>query len=145
MNVAKFAVRAIKEWNPLGPEAIVRRDTNKKFRKAWRKKRRGKPLTPEEESILAGETVKMILPDGTEATRTEPLWKKRTSTKVALTSALVPLLSVIPFWDQINTLLIAACQSEQGPAVFLGGAALAWATATVTARLTKSPAKPGPL
>ena len=41
MNVAKFAVRAIKEWNPFGAEAITRRDENKAFRQARRKAKRG--------------------------------------------------------------------------------------------------------
>lgn len=148
MNVAKFAVRAIKEWNPLGAEAIVRRDTNKRFRKAWRKKRRGEALTPEEEQIVAQETVRVILPDGTETTRVEPTIKARTSTKLGVGSVAtigLGLLSLIPFYDEANALIVQACQSESGPLVFLGGMAFMAAQNYITARKTKSPIVPGKL
>lgn len=52
MNVAKFAVRAIKEWNPLGPEAYERRDRNKAYRQARRKAKRGETLTTDEYELL---------------------------------------------------------------------------------------------
>ena len=52
MSLGKFAVDAIKAWNPLSPEAHARRDRNKAFRKARRKAKRGEPLT-EQESQLA--------------------------------------------------------------------------------------------
>ena len=145
VKLGAIAVQAIREWNPFGPEAIQRRAGNKAFRKAWRKRRRGEILTPEEEELVAQETVTVILPGGETIQREEPIIKKRTSTKVAIVGAIAPLLSVVPFWDEINGMLMQACQSEQGPAVFLAGAGVTWLAAVVTARLTKSPAVPGKL
>jgi len=145
MNLGKFAVQAIKEWNPLSPEAYARRDRNKAFRKARRKAKRGETLTQDEEIVMAQQTATVTLPSGETIARTEPRIPLRTSTKVGVVGLLVPLLSVIPFYDEINGLLLQACQSENGPTVFLGGAAVAWASAVVTARLSKSPAKPGAL
>lgn len=52
MNVGKFAVQAIREWNPFGPEAITRRAGNKAFRKVRRKAKRGETLTEQEYEIL---------------------------------------------------------------------------------------------
>lgn len=148
MNLGKFAVQAIKEWNPLGPEAYARRDLNKAYRKARRKKRRGETLTAKEEAIMAQETVTMTLPDGSTHERVEPLIKARTSTKLlgvggglfAATAA-----AVIPNWDAINAGLMSACQSEYGPAIGLGGMGAMLLVNYITARIAKSPAKPGAL
>lgn len=148
MNLGKFAAQAIKEWNPLGPEAYARRDRNKAYRKARRKTRRGETLTTEEQAIMAQETVTITLPDGSTHERVEPVIKARTSTKVlgvggtlfAATAA-----AVIPNWDAINASLAAACQSENGPAYGLGAMGVMLAVNYFTARLSKSPAKPGAL
>ncbi len=148
MSIAKFAVRAIKEWNPLSPESYARRDRNKTYRKARRKKRRGEILTPEEEMIMAEQTVKVILPDGTETTRTEPMIMRRTSTKVAGVNVVALLGAaglMIPYYDEINALITSACQSENGPLAVLAGMALAGGYSFLTARLTKSPIVPGKL
>lgn len=148
MNVAKFAVRAIREWNPLGPAAYERRDRNKAYRKARRKKRRGEILTLEEETIMAEQTVKVILPDGTETTRMEPTIKARTSTKVAGVNVAALLGAaglMIPYYDELNALITSACQSDHGPLAVLAGMALAGGYSFLTARLTKSPIVPGKL
>jgi hypothetical protein len=52
MNIGKIAVQAIREWNPLGPEAFARRDRNKAYRKARRKAKRGEVLTEDEYETL---------------------------------------------------------------------------------------------
>ena len=52
MNLGKFAVDAIKAWNPLSQEAYERRDRNKAYRKARRKAKRGEAVTEEEYEIL---------------------------------------------------------------------------------------------
>lgn len=52
MNLGKFAVQAIKAWDPLSPEAYARRDRNKAYRKARRKQKRGETLTEQEAQIL---------------------------------------------------------------------------------------------
>ena len=52
MNLGKFAVQAIKEWNPLSPEAYERRDRHKAYRKARKKQKRGEPLTEQDRQIL---------------------------------------------------------------------------------------------
>lgn len=87
----------------------------------------------------------VTMPDGSTHERSEPAIPLRTSTKVGIVAGLTPLLAIVPFYDQINTYLLAACQSEQGPALVLGGAAITWVASVITARLTKSPAKPGAL
>ncbi|HEY5566553.1 MAG TPA: hypothetical protein VIM81_04830, partial [Gammaproteobacteria bacterium] len=52
MNLGKFAVQAIKEWNPLSQEGYARRDRNKAFRKARKKAKRGETLTEDEYEIF---------------------------------------------------------------------------------------------
>jgi hypothetical protein len=52
MSIGKFAVDAIKAWNPLSPEAYARRDRNKAYRKARRKAKRGEPMSETETEIL---------------------------------------------------------------------------------------------
>lgn len=69
---------------------------------------------------------------------------KRTSTKAGL-AGFVPLIAVLPFYGTVNDYLLKACASEEGPAVFLVGGAVVWITMYVTARRSKSPAKPGVL
>lgn len=141
MNIGKFAVQAIKEWNPLGPEAIVRRANNKAFRKAFRKARKGKELTPEEQAIMAENTVTVTLPDGSTIERTEPTIPLRTATKATIGSVvaaypgyqLVELIQSINFpWPWLED--------------FTNGPAFVWLCATiipiVIARVTKSPITP---
>lgn len=138
MNLGKFAVQAIKKWNPFGPEAITRRDQNKAFRKARRKARKGEALTHEEEQLVAQETVKVILPDGSTVERTEPTIKARTSTKATVGAALaaypgyqvVEMIQSIDFpWPWLEN--------------FTNGPGFVWLCATiiplVIARFTKSP------
>lgn len=150
MSAGKFvgeaAVAAIRSWNPFSPESYERRDRNKAYRKARRKQRRGESLTPEEQAIMAQETVIVTMPDGSTHERVEPVIKKRVSTKVTavgLAFFAATAATVIPNWDAINAGLMAACQSEYGPAVGLGGMLAMLAVNAVTARVTKSPIKPG--
>lgn len=155
MNLGAIAVQAIKEWNPFGPEAYARRDRNKAFRKVRRKARRGETLTEDEYELLQTEEVRsmtdqvvMQLPDGSKVVRSEPMIKARTSTKLLGVGSAVlatTAAAVIPNWDVINAGLMAACQSEYGPAVGLGGMAAMLAVNYFTARIVKSPAVPGAL
>ena len=80
------------------------------------------------------EKATITLADGTTHERVEPAIPLRTSTKAGIVGLLVPVLGVVPFYDQINTMLLQTCQSDSGPTVFLGGAAVAWVSAVVTAR-----------
>lgn len=103
--------------------------------KEWRKKRMAEKVT-------------ITLPDGSTHERAEPIIKARTSTKVLGVGGAVfaaTAAAVIPNWDAINTGLAAACQSEYGPAIGLGGMLAMLGVNFATARLTKSPAKPGAL
>lgn len=97
---------------------------------------------------MAQETVTITLPDGSTHERVEPVIKARTSTKVlgvggALFAATAA--AVIPNWDAINGALAAACQSENGPAYGLAAMGVMLAVNYFTARLSKSPIKPGAL
>lgn len=69
---------------------------------------------------------------------------RRTSTKAGL-AGFVPLIAMLPFYDTINDYLLKACQSEEGPTVFLVGGAVVWLTMYVSARVSKSPKNPGVL
>lgn len=73
---------------------------------------------------------------------------KRTSTKAGA-AGLAPLvvtgLAMLPYYDEINTLLVQACTSEQGPLAFLAGGAAVWVIMFVTARVSKTPTNPGVL
>ena len=145
--IGEAAVGAALSWNPFGPEAYARRDRNKAYRKARRKAKRGEILTPEEQAIMAENTVKMII-DGQEIERAEPTLKLRTSTKVGGVNVVAILGAaglMFPFWQDINSAIVAACESGNAPAAVLGGMAIAGVYSTITARLTKSPAKPGAL
>ena len=68
----------------------------------------------------------------------------RTSTKAGL-AGFVPLIAMLPFHDTVNAYLMQACQSSEGPAVFLVGGAVVWVTTVVTARMSKTPPNPGKL
>jgi hypothetical protein len=125
-----------------------RRAKRKARRSARKKARKGEPLTAVEQEILMAEVVKVTLPDGRTVERTEPTIKKRTSTKVlgaAGAGFAASLVTLVPFYDEINGLLLEACQSEQGPTVFLAGFVVATGIAYTTARFTKSPILPGKL
>ena len=127
MNVAKFAVRAIKEWNPFGAEAITRRDENKAFRQARRKAKRGEVLTEQEYELLQLHKEKpMAIDTGL-----------RTSTNTVVGTSLlgsvaVQLLQLLPY-----PALVAALTTPE--AVILWGSAIAW----VVARFSRTPAEPG--
>lgn len=129
MNVAKFAVRAIKEWNPFGPEAYERRDRNKAYRKARKKAKRGETLTEAEYEIL--QTVKetpLAIETGL-----------RTSTNTVVGSPIlgvvyVNLVQMLPYPE-----LVAALTTPE--AVVLTTAAFAW----LVARFSKTPDVPGKL
>lgn len=69
----------------------------------------------------------------------------RTSTKGGAAGLLAPLVVAVPFYDEINAYVVQACQSEDGPLVFLAGAAITWVSFYITARVSKTPANPGPL
>lgn len=75
----------------------------------------------------------------------EALGKLRTSTKGGAAGFLAPLVVVLPFYEEINSFIVRACQSEDGPVVMLAGAAITWVSFYVTARLSKTPANPGKL
>lgn len=131
------------ERRPLSKESRARRKAKRAARK---KRRRGETLTAEEAQAMAGEVVKLVV-DGKEiGERVEPTIKARTSTKMlgvggaflATTAA-----AVIPNWDAINAGLMAACQSEYGPAIGLGMMAGMLGVNYVTTRFTKSPVVPG--
>lgn len=140
MNLGKFAgsaaVSAIKSWDPLGPEAIKRRAINKAFRKAFRKSRKGKELTPQEQQIMAEQT--LTLPNGETITRTEPLIPARTSTKALVGSAIgaYPGYQVV---QMIQDAMIPWPWLED----FTNSSAFVWLCATIIpiiiARFTKSP------
>ena len=74
----------------------------------------------------------------------EILAARRTSTKAGL-AGLVPLVTLLPFYGQVNDYLLKACMSEEGPAVFLIGGAVVWVTMIVAARVSKTPENPGAL
>src|SRR5262245_25531818 len=71
---------------------------------------------------------------------------RRTSTKAGL-AGLIPLVIVaipqLPFYDWVNDMLLKACQSEQGPTVFLVGGALTLVVTWLGARFSKTPPNPG--
>lgn len=65
MSLGKFAVDAIKAWDPLSPEAYARRDRNKAYRKARRKAKRGDTLSEDEYEILNTTKEVAMLPQNT--------------------------------------------------------------------------------
>lgn len=65
MSLGKFAVDAIKAWNPLSPEAYARRDRNKAYRQARRRAKRGEPLTEQDTEILNTTQEVAMLPQNT--------------------------------------------------------------------------------
>lgn len=140
MNLGKFfgsaAVSAIKEWNPRGPEAIKRRAINKAFRKAFKKSRKGEELTPQEQQIMAEQT--LTLPNGETITRSEPIIPARTSTKVGVTGVIagIPVIQ----WIQSIEFPWPWLESMTNSDIFVQVATLA--LAYVVARMSKSPLTP---
>lgn len=129
MNLAKFAVRAIKEWNPLGPEAILRRERNKAFRKAHRKAKRGETLSEDEYELL--QTTKEAPVAIDLGTRTS------TNTVVGtpiLAGIYVNLVEMLPYPQ-----LVAALTTPE--AVVVAASVFAW----IVARFSKTPTNPGKL
>jgi hypothetical protein len=130
--VLKWAGKKIAGWwvktRPLSKEARetrqFKRDQNKTLKKQGlsRKERKMKLL-----EILAQFSA-----------------NRRTSTKAGVVG-LVPFVAMLPFYDTVNDYIVRACQSEEGPTLFLVGGAVVWATMLVTARLSKTPATPGAL
>jgi hypothetical protein len=112
---------------------------NRKTNRALRRKARGKELTPEQERLVADNTVKVILPDGTELQRAEPIIPGRTSTKsllggTFLAQIYVQLVGLIP-----HEALVAALTTPEMIAL------VSVALAALVARFSKSPAVPGKL
>lgn len=140
MNLGKFfgsaAAQAIKDLNPRGPEAVKRRAINKAFRKAFKKARKGEQLTPEEELIVAEQT--LTLPSGQTVTRTEPIIPARTSTKVGVTGVVagIPVIQ----WIQSIEFPWPWLESMTNSDMFVQVATLA--LAYVVARMSKSPLAP---
>lgn len=136
MNLGKLAVDAIKAWDPRGPEAIKRRAINKAFRKAFKKSLKGEPLTPQEQQIMAEQT--LTLPNGETITRTEPLIPLRTATKATIGSA----LGAYPGY-QVVQMIQDAMLPWPWLENFTNSSAFVWLCATiiplVIARFTKSP------
>lgn len=137
MSLGKVAVEAIKEWNPLGPDGVVRRATNKDFRKAFRKYRKGETLTPQEELILA-EKIVLTAPDGSTIEHTPPTVPLRTATKATLGAA----VAAYPGYEVVQMI-----QAFEFPwpwlENFTNGPGFVWLCATIIpliiARFTKSP------
>lgn len=111
----------------LFPKAMARRDARR------------------EAEGLATEAAYQFEDGGSMSKVTEALGRLRTSTKGGAAGLLAPLVVVLPFYEDINALLVKACQSEDGPIVMLTGAAITWVSFYVTARLSKTPANPGKL
>lgn len=91
------------------------------------------------------EKIVLTTPTGETIEHTPPKINARTSTKVAGTGLLalaLPALAMLPYYDQINSYMLQACQSDNGPLMYLGGGAVTLVVAYVTARLTKSPLLP---
>jgi hypothetical protein len=141
MSAGKFVgeavTAAVLNLNPFGPEGIQRRARNKAFRKAWRKKRRGEVLSPDEELLMAEQTSTVTLPGGAVIQRTEPAIPLRTSTKslvggTFLAQIYVQLVGLIPH----DGIVMALTTPEMTALVAVGLAAL-------VARFTKSPSQPG--
>lgn len=107
----------------------------KRFRR-WNQRRRGLPLDEVAEPFHSTDEEEPIVRD--------LLASLRTSTKAGA-AGFLPLIAVLPFYEEINNYLLAACKSEQGPTVFLVGGAVVWVTMYVTARKSKTPAEPGKL
>ena len=143
MNLGKFfgsaAVSAIKEWNPLGPDGVVRRATNKDFRKAFRKYRRGETLTPQEEQVLA-EKIVLTTPTGGTIEHTPPTIPLRTATKATLGSAVI----AYPGYEIVQA-IVAMELPWPWLEDFTNSGAFIWLCATIIplaiARFTKSPLK----
>ena len=83
--------------------------------------------------------------EGSVAKLSDILGRLRTSTKGGAAGFLAPLVVAFPFYDQINAFVVQACQSEDGPLVFLAGAGISWVSFYITARLSRTPAEPGKL
>lgn len=139
---AKFSVNAIKEWNPFGPAAIVRRHENKAFRKAFRKARKCKPLTPEEERLMSHNSVKVTLPDGTTYNRVEPVIPVTTSTKVAVGTGVVAAFPAVELLEWVQSIEFSTTWLEAATNspyfIYYGGLLIAWAIA----KISKSPFRP---
>lgn len=141
MSAGKFvgeaAVAAIKEWNPFGPDGLIRRASNKDFRKAFRKYRKGQPLTPQEEQILA-EKIVLTTPTGETIEHTPPTIPLRTATKATVGTAVLgyPLIDIVQ-----------AIQGAQIPIewleAFTNGPVFEWLCYSIVpiviARISKSP------
>lgn len=140
----ELASRIALWWMDTRPLSKEARERRQKRRAARRKARKGEPLTPEEEALMAKEKSIVQLPDGTVVERTEPTIPARTSTKVAL-ALVTPMITALPFYGDLNNLMLKACQSEQGPVPFLVGYLGAAVLAYLVARISKSPSKPGKL
>ena len=138
MSAGKFvgeaAVSAIKEWNPFGPDGLVRRASNKDFRKAFRKYRKGEPLTPQEEMILA-EKIVLTTPTGETIEHSPPIIPARTSTKVGVTGVVagIPIIQ----WIQSIEFPWPWLESMTNSDMFVQVATLA--LAYIVARISKSP------
>jgi hypothetical protein len=126
--VARIALAWMKH-RPFSEEGRARR---KAKREAKRQQRHSKG------KFMPGETVKVVLPDGTETTRTEPLIPLRTATKATVGTAVLgyPLIDIVQ-----------AIQGAQIPVEWLesftNGPVFEWLCYSiipiVIARFTKSP------
>lgn len=67
----------------------------------------------------------------------------RTSTKSGVAGLVVPAVAMVPFYDEAATYMQQACESGEGPLPFVIGGAVTWITMYVSARISKTPAKPG--
>lgn len=129
MNLGKFAVDAIKAWNPLSEEAYERRDRNKAYRKARRKAKRGEAVTEDEFELLQTYREKPMAIDlGT-----------RTSTNTVVGTPIlgtiyIQLVQLLP-WPG----LVAALTTPE--AVVVAASLFAWGVS----RISRTPENPGKL
>lgn len=134
-----FGTRVWMYFRPFSPEKRAARKERKRIRQENRRlKKLGLPVHQEDDTQMA-KLLELLA---------QYAATKRTSTKAGA-AGLAPLivtgLAMLPYYDEINALLVQACTSEQGPLAFLAGGAVVWVIMYVTARKTKSPENPGVL
>lgn len=143
---ALIGVAAMSIWSGLVSGGIEVWTTVKPF-KRWKAKRQAKKDRQRREAEAAGG--EFIYEDEDAGMNLgEKIGNLRTSTKagaVGLGSLGAMAVMLIPFAEEAEVLIQQACQSENGAVPFLVGGAVVWATTVVSARLSKTPAKPGVL
>jgi hypothetical protein len=155
---AELVSRVALAWmdnKPFSEEGRARRKARRDA-KRHRRTDRGQTVPEQVEvSLPKNDQVKVVFPDGTEGTRTEPTLNFRSSTKsgwAGIGGIVATMATLAPFYPQIEDFLMQACSSEQGPLRFLiilvVGSAASSIPQYITSRMTKTPmalsAKPPP-